>query len=272
MPSSTARRSRPLLVLSTVLAIVCVPASPAYAVTDVTSSNWSGYVVRGHTTRVDARWVVPRVDCTDPDQPFTDVSFWIGIGGVPEGGNPARTLTQEGFDIECNEGRADYFAFYELETGNVGDVRLPTDRYPVRPDDRMSASITHLQDATFRLVIRNHGNVAGTNPAWAANFRQQLSYPAGTNPSLNSGEAIVERPSFQGILPPLAKFNTVEFTRFRVNRTSADEFNATTDRVTLLQRPADPPTGGNVLARPGGLRNDGGFTVTWVNYGRPRPA
>jgi hypothetical protein len=229
------------------------------------SAIWGGYVVDALTVDVEADWTVPDIDChVDGRGVSTNMSMWIGVGGWG-----TETVAQTGIDARCVRGTPSYYAWWELETGDVGGVELDEARYPVRKGDRMHARVETFDGRAFTFTLRNenHG-------AWK--FHEKHSFPAGVSVALNSGEAIVETPTFSNnggtYLQPLTKFADFKFENFRVNGASAggEIYDKERVRVQLVvERRKDTL----ILTQPDGPMDDkGSFRVTHLNRGPSRPA
>jgi hypothetical protein len=240
-----------------------VAPSAASAETRGPNPIWGGYVVETFTVVTDAYWTVPDIDCSNNGVgQWTNATIWVGIGGFGTG-----TVAQVGIDARCDGGLKRWYAWWELESGGVGGVELPPQHYPVRPGDQMYAKVAANDPRTFALTLHNYGH--GGYPAWRPQFEEVHAFPAGTDVSLDSGEAIVETPTelLTGNILPLTKFSDFQFRKFRVNNLSAESAVYRDDRfrLRLVAETADETL---TLTRPdGNLHDDGTFRMTHVTRG-----
>jgi len=139
---------------------------------------------------VSGSWVVPEVN---PSENNTFSGIWVGIGGYGEG-----TLIQAGTEQEYVNGKAVYYAWYEL----VPDYLIRINGIHVKPTDIIKASInlvneyTNTWTITIKDVTRNE------------QFKKTFIY----NSSRLSAEWVVERPKVNGTVSTLADFKSVTFT------------------------------------------------------------
>jgi len=143
------------------------------------SRTWAGYVVDSdlekpheQVVNVNASWTVPRVSVYSTD---TFSSAWIGIGGRFD-----KTLIQTGTEHDAVDGNEFYAAWYELLPDQA--IRIPD--MSISPGDLITASITLVNSDTDE---------------WS-------------NSSRLSAEWIVESPTVEAQVSPLANFGTVTFT------------------------------------------------------------
>ncbi len=110
------------------------PASSPEADQGTTSSNWSGYALKGSSgsfTSISGCWTVPMVSSSSGD---TFSSAWIGI----DGDNNAY-LIQTGTEQDWYDGAADYLAWWEILTPS--STVPATEIGVVNRGDAMCASI-----------------------------------------------------------------------------------------------------------------------------------
>jgi hypothetical protein len=69
-------------------------------------SNWGGYISQGHFESASAQWVVAKVGCGGGQALFAP---WVGIDGAG-----SKTVEQTGVATECQGGRQDSAAWYEM--------------------------------------------------------------------------------------------------------------------------------------------------------------
>lgn len=163
----------------------------------VTSYNWSGYAVQSPSQFTDAQgtWTQPSVTC--PSNSAQYASFWVGIDGYA-----SDSVEQLGTDSDCNgRNRPAYYAWYEMYPAN--SVELSTTKYPVKPGDTLSASVS-VSGTTFTLTI-------ASSEGWT--YTNKLS---GTGLAQSSAEWIAESPeicSRRCTLAQLSDFGTVYFSK-----------------------------------------------------------
>jgi hypothetical protein len=162
------------------------------------STNWAGYVSKGHGAsarfgRVVGSWVQPAATCAHA---VTYSAFWVGLGGYSAG---STTLEQAGTDADCTKsGRPLYAAWYEILPNPPVHARLA-----VRPGDVIAASVTTDHSGVV-LHLRNLTN--------GRQFSKQIHTH---NPDASTAEWIAEAPSECGRggchTLPLTNFGTVSF-------------------------------------------------------------
>jgi Peptidase A4 family len=167
----------------------------------VETENWSGYQAPGQPagqpyTSAAGRWIVPRVSYVAGRASANASAVWVGIGGVND-----QTLIQIGTEQDAAaNGTTTYYAWYEALPAD--EVDLPTQQYPIRPGDVVSASLQCTASCT-----------AGAAQSWTlamTDYTAGWSWTAPNFPypsSLGSAEWILEAPStIQGPELPLAGF------------------------------------------------------------------
>ena len=96
---------------------------------------------------MQGRWTQPSVSC--PTNGSASLAIWIGLDG--ENGPSRATLEQVGTNIDCRDGHARTFAWFEI---------LPRDRFEqelgleVKSGDRIAASIA-VVGRSYQLVLEN---------------------------------------------------------------------------------------------------------------------
>jgi hypothetical protein len=168
-----------------------VNAPPVFRV-----KQWSGYIVNlgGQNSSalvggVSASWTVPTVA---PSENNTFSSVWVGVGGYGE-----TTLIQAGTEQEYVDGRAYYFAWYELLPDNL--IRIQSMR--VQPGDTVTASISLVNEHAGTWLIQINDVTRG------GHFEKTVNYDS----SRLSAEWIVERPNVDNVTSTLANFGNVTF-------------------------------------------------------------
>lgn len=160
-----------------------------------TSSNWSGYAIRGRKgafRRISGEWIVPFVQ---PSARTAYSSAWIGIDGY---GNSS--LIQTGTGHEYVNGIIRYYAWWEILP--AAETVIP---YPVFPGDRMQALIFQTSPGKWMIQLRN------LSRQWIFRTLQRYSGPQ------SSAEWILEAPQVDGRLAGLARLTPTCFSRCRVN-------------------------------------------------------
>ncbi|HEX3803237.1 MAG TPA: G1 family glutamic endopeptidase [Solirubrobacteraceae bacterium] len=104
------------LLVSVVPALACFAfAAPALAATqEAVSENWAGYVASSQSdsgfSAASGAWNQPKVDCSTTQESAYS-AYWVGLGG---GGQQSQALEQIGTQADCENGTANYYAWYEL--------------------------------------------------------------------------------------------------------------------------------------------------------------
>jgi hypothetical protein len=211
------------------------------------SLDWGGYVAFSDSanpqpiiTGVNGSWTVPRVAAT-PDNRFSAV--WIGIGGYSD-----NTLIQVGTEQDSVGGTERYSAWYESLPGeSVNIVKVQ-----IHPGDKINASIMLIDSAT------NTWSVYVRDITTGQKFATSFTY----NSSRLSAEWIVERPTVNNGLSPLANFGSITLTNsMAVNNVTAKAINRFSfARITMYDRQ------NRQLVSVSSLSSDGkSFTVSYVS-------
>jgi hypothetical protein len=182
------------------------PAARGGRNTEVSSSNWSGYAVTGGTGafhKVSANWTEPAGTCTSGDKYS---SFWVGLDGYS-----SDSVEQTGTDVDCAGRTAEYYGWYEMYPAYP--VNFPN---TVRPGDHMYGSVTFSGTETYTLVLKD------TTQNWTQTVTRNES-----GLSRSSAEWIVEAPSSNTGVLPLADFGTVNLTDCTANGTAIGGQNPT---------------------------------------------
>jgi hypothetical protein len=159
--------------------------------------NWAGYVAASNlffpqptVTGVSASWIVPSVQDTTTN---TYSSVWAGIGGQFD-----QTLIQAGTEQDFVDGSPKYYAWYEM----LPNYLVVIDSIQVSAGDQIQTSISLVDSASSTWSISVSDQTTGQS------FQKDFVYSA----SKLTAEWIVERPSINGAIADLAKFDTVTFT------------------------------------------------------------
>jgi len=213
-------------------------ASRIKGLTQVESSNWSGYADTGSGfSTVTAKWTEPSATCGSA---LSLAAFWVGIDGFS-----SDSVEQDGTLIECDGGTPFYFTWWEMYPSN--DVQVVGET--LEPGDAITAKVVRT-GTSYKLAVTD-----STNPANSFSTTQTCSDCANS-----SAEWIAEAPSSSSGVEPLAHFSlfTVRAATVKTTSESGVISSFTDDEITMVD--AD----GNVQAQPGPLSTTGKrFKVTW---------
>jgi hypothetical protein len=210
-------------------------ASRFKALTQVQSTNWSGYADTTTTfSTATGNWTEPSVSCTSRT---SYAAFWVGIDGFTSG-----SVEQDGTLAECSGGSAFYFTWWEMYPTNAIQVVGSS----VQPGDSISASVVR-SGTSYTLKVTDSSHSANS-------FTTTQSCSGCAN---SSAEWIAEAPSGSRGVLPLANFHSWTLSAATVNSAVISSF--TDDEITMID------SSGRVKAQPGALNGSGnGFSVTWV--------
>jgi hypothetical protein len=212
-----------------------------------TSTNWSGYAVTapsGTVTAVSGSWVVPTASGTGTAYS----SAWVGIDGFN-----SNSVEQIGTDSDVVNGRATYYAWYEMYPNPSYEIALA-----VRPGDRITASVTY-SSGTFALAL--------TDASTGKGFTISQTAPGA---SRSSAEWIEEAPSSRSGILPLADFGTISFSgaQATINGTTGaidnPAWSSSVEQINMVT------SGGAAKDSTSKLTDSGstsGFSVTWISSG-----
>lgn len=198
-----------------------------------TSANWSGYAAHGGTyTSVSASWVQPAAHCSSGNQL---AAFWVGLDGYS-----TTTVEQTGTLSGCQGSTPVYAAWWEMFPAGSHDFSNP-----VSPGDQFTASVTYDGGGRFTLKISD------TTQGWSHTEQKTLA-----SARRRSAEVIIEAPSSNSALLPLADFGTVHITDAMVNGSAIGSHSPT-----------------EIIMKSGGTQKDsvstlsGGenFSATWLH-------
>lgn len=215
-----------------------------------TSTNWSGYAAAtslsrpaaGSVTAVSGSWTVPKVSPA-PGQNFCSV--WVGIDGYA-----SATVEQIGTEHDWINGRQVNYAWFEMFPRFPFTIR----NFPVEIGDVMGAQVLYAGNGVFKLTIVNYTkNVFTRVPTDKTTLKRAKR---------SSAEWIVEAPSGNNGVLPLANYGTIFFTNClaTINRVNGTISNPTwkKDAITMVT------PGGVRKSVPSGLSNGGmNFHTTW---------
>lgn len=213
-----------------------------------TSSNWSGYAVTNGApyTSVTGTWVVPSVSRTAKP---TYSAAWLGIDGFNDS-----TLIQTGTEQDFYNGAAHYSAWWT--TSALGFVEQPISSVVVKPGDHMAASISEGSNGLWTITL------ADTTEGWTFTT-SGLSYSG----SLASAEWIIEAPTVNGRIAPLAHYGSTVFDLGTVDGASpglvASEDGAMIQGRAVVSSPSTPDTGDP---------SPDGFAIAYGSTPPPAPA
>ncbi len=214
------------------------PARKIKGLTQVQSSNWSGYADTGSGySTVTGKWTEPSASCTSQT---SLAAFWVGIDGYSSG-----SVEQDGTLIECYLGSAYYFTWWEMYPTN--DIQVVGDT--LQPGDSISASVVR-SGSSYTLKVTDSSRSGDS-------FTTTQSCSGCAN---SSAEWIAEAPSGSAGIYPLSDFHSWGLGSATVKAGSKSGVISTFPDVEITM----VDSSGNVEAQPGPLNGSGnGFTVTW---------
>jgi hypothetical protein len=206
--------------------------------TQVQSSNWSGYADTGSSfSKVTAKWTEPSaLSCGDT---LSLAAFWVGLDGYS-----SDSVEQDGTIIECYYGSVYQFSWWEMYPTNA----IQTVGSTVAAGDSITASVVRSGDS-YTLAVTD-----STHTANSFSTTQSCSDCANS-----SAEWIAEAPSGSGGVYPLTDFGTWSASSATVTEgsTAGVISSFTDDEITMVGS-------SDVKAQPGALNGSGnGFSVTW---------
>jgi hypothetical protein len=215
-------------------------ASRVKGLTQVESTNWSGYADTGSSfSKVTASWTEPKGTCSGRTESLA--AFWVGIDGYS-----SDSVEQDGTLIECYRGTAYNYTWWEMYPTN--DIQVVGES--LEPGDNISASVVR-SGTSYTLAVTD-----STHTANSFSTKQTCSSCANS-----SAEWIAEAPSGSSGVYPLTDFGSVSLSSATVTEgsTSGVISSFTDDEITMIT------SSGATEAQPGALNSSGnGFSVTWV--------
>ena len=160
------------------------------APTATLSSNWSGYAVAAaanSVSNVAGTWAVPTASTSTNGYS----SVWVGIDGYS-----SSTVEQVGTDSNVVNGKATYYAWYEMYPSDSVTISS----IAVKAGDSITASVAYVNNQ-FVLTITDNSDHQSYTKSFAA-----------SGESRSSAEWIVEAPSSNYGVLPLANFGKATFT------------------------------------------------------------
>ena len=214
-------------------------ASGVKGLTQVESTNWSGYADTGSGfSKVTSSWTEPKGTCSGRTESLA--AFWVGIDGYS-----SSSVEQDGTLIECYRGTTYNYTWWEMYPTN--DIQVVGDT--LAPGDSITASVVR-SGTSYTLKVTD-----STHTADSFTTTQTCSDCANS-----SAEWIAEAPSGSSGVYPLTDFSKVTFSGATVTEgsTSGVISSFTDDEITMIT------SSGATEATPSALNSSGnGFSVTW---------
>lgn len=211
----------------------------AHGLTDVQSTNWSGYADTGSGfSQVSSSWTEPSASCSSNQTQLA--AFWVGIDGYS-----SSSVEQDGTIIECYHRRAYQYTWWEMYPTNAIQVVGSS----LAAGDHITASVMR-NGTSYTLSVTD-----SSNPADSFSTTQNCS-----NCADSSAEWIAEAPSGSSGVYPLANFGTWSTSSASVTEgsTTGRISSFTDDQITMIT------SSGATEATPSSLQNSGSaFSVTW---------
>jgi Peptidase A4 family len=218
--------------------MVSPPGKPK-GLTDVQSTNWSGYADTGSSfSAVSASWTEPSATCSRSTTQLA--AFWVGIDGYS-----SSSVEQDGTLIECYQGTAYQYTWWEMYPTNAIQVVGST----LAAGDAITSTVTR-SGTSYTLTVTD-----STHSANSFTETETCSSCANT-----SAEWIAEAPSGSSGVYPLADFGswTASGASVTEGSTSGTISSFTDDEITMVD------SSSRVKAQPGALNSSGsGFSVAW---------
>jgi len=216
-------------------------SSQVKALTQVTSTNWSGYADTGSGfSSVSATWKEPTPSCSGRSTALA--AFWVGIDGYS-----SDSVEQDGTLIECYDRTAYQYTWWEMYPTN--DVQVVGET--AAAGDAITASVVR-SGTSYKLTVTD-----ATHTADSFSTTQTCSASSCVD---SSAEWIAEAPTGSSGVEPLTDFGTWTASNAAVTEgsTSGSISSFTDDEITMIDN------SGATKALPGALNGAGtGFSVTW---------
>jgi hypothetical protein len=199
------------------------------------SENWAGYVATGKTfSSVAGAWTEPTVKA-NPSSAQSYSAAWVGLGGAS---GQSQALEQIGTSADYVNGRAEYYAWYELPPSTQVKLNIA-----IHPGDKISANVG-VSGTTVKVSLSDQ-----------TTGRSVVKTLQMSNPDRSSAEWIVEAPAAETIggnyrILSLADFGKVAFTK--ATATAAGHVGAISDShwsATRVQ--LSTQSGFGAFSRPG---------------------
>jgi hypothetical protein len=218
---------------------VASPPGKPKGLTDVESTNWSGYADTGSSfSKVTANWTEPSATCNSRTEQLA--AFWVGIDGYS-----SNSVEQDGTLIECYEGTAYQYTWWEMYPTN--DIQVVGET--LAAGDAITSTVTRT-GTSYTLTVTDSTHSANS-------FTKTESCSSCDNTSV---EWIAEAPSGSSSIYPLADFGswTASGASVTEGSTSGVISSFTDDEITMVD------SSSRVKAQPGSLNSSGNsFSVTW---------
>lgn len=167
------------------------------------ASNWSGYVANSNRGTYTASMVTFNVPTLQASASGSHVSIWAGIGG--DGASPYG-LVQAGIDSSLNsDGSQSNVSWWEFVSNTPGE--------PSYPEEDLPLSKGLYPGNQIWVYVNSNPNNNGSDEFYIQNnttndYNSYYLYGGSYFSDSASGECVVERPSINGGLSPLANFGT----------------------------------------------------------------
>jgi hypothetical protein len=208
------------------------------------SNNWAGYAntkTSSKYSKITGSWTQPMGTCGSATSLAV---FWVGIDGFQRNNT---TVEQDGTGIQCMNGHATYFSWWEMFPSNA----IQAVSGAVRPGDHITSSVTR-SGTKYTLKVTD-----STHPA--ASFTTTQTCAAATCVD-SSAEWIAEAPSNNSGVLPLTKFGswTLKGATVKAGTKSGTIKTFPHQKITMVNN------SGQVKAQTGALNTAGNqFKVTW---------
>jgi hypothetical protein len=218
--------------------IISPPGKPK-GLTDVESTNWSGYADTGSSfSKVSGSWTEPSASCSGGAEQLA--AFWVGIDGYS-----SDSVEQDGTIIECYRGAAYQYTWWEMYPTN--DIQVVGET--LAAGDAITSTVTR-SGTSYTLTVTDSTHTADS-------FTETETCSSCAN---SSAEWIAEAPSSGSSIYPLADFKSWTASNASVTEgsTSGTISSFTDDEITMIDN------SNRVKAQPGSLNSSGNsFSVTW---------
>src|SRR5262245_22054727 len=207
------------------------------ATANTTSVNWSGYAVETNLaspqayafTDVQATWVVPSLSPSASSHNNAYSSTWIGLDGDS---SSSKTVEQIGIEQDYINGKAVYYAWYEMYPKAVVKLDLV-----IHAGDTISAEVKYLGNNTYQLALND-----------VTSGQSSLMQVESSKAIRSSAEWIEEGTG------RVADFNTVTFTN--AHATAGTITGSISDRAWQTEEITLVDKSGGVIAAPTLLSKD----------------
>ncbi|BCL80180.1 hypothetical protein ccbrp13_26450 [Ktedonobacteria bacterium brp13] len=223
------------------------------------SYNWSGYVASAGRGTYSASMVTFNVPSLAANTSGSHVSIWAGMGG--DGANPYG-LVQAGIDSTLNSnGSQSNTSWWEFVSNTAGETSYPEEDLPLSKGLYNGNQIW--------VYVNSNPNQNGSDEFYIQNnstndYNSYYLYGSSYYSDSATGECVVERPSINGGLSPLANFGTDSLSQCQLyvngNATMEPIGNYGGQMMDMLSN-----NGSYTLDAVGSLSNNQDFSVTYQN-------